>query len=463
MGPRQQFGRFWQRKTPWTLAVAGLLVVLAGGYLVRARTVESHAISATALGMPRGPSIAVLRFAPANAEPEVRFPADAIVEEIATHLTRFAELRVAVRSLTAEPDSGEPDVTVVGRQLGVEFLLKGSVRRSGERLRVSVHLVRTNDGHLLWADTYDRVLTPTDLFAMQDEIAGKVVAAIASLATGVIARETLHQGRGKPPRDLGAYACIVRTNEVMHSGFSAATHLSTRTCLEAAVAKEPDYAAAWAALAWVHTLETAYGYNRRPETDPRALAQAAARPAIDLAPASHMARFAMARTAYIGRDLPRFYHEAAHALRLNPHDPLLLGNLGSWLAFSGRWADGVPLIKKAMALHPTGYPSWWHAALGKDHYRRHAFREALAEFQQMNLPGWWWYQVELAYTYGQLGDQEEARQAVARLLELYPGFTLETVVSEHRTFSFEQSYIDLAVDGLRKAGVPAGAYAGGQR
>jgi hypothetical protein len=71
----------------------------------------------------------------------------------------------------------------------------------------------------------------------------------------------------------------------------------------------------------------------------------------------------------------------------------------------------------------------------------------------MNLPGWWWNQVELAYTYGQLGDGENARIAVKKLLELYPGFDLEKALMEHRTYSFEQSYIDLAVDGLRKAGI----------
>jgi TolB-like protein/DNA-binding winged helix-turn-helix (wHTH) protein len=332
--PNGRRASFWSGRMALSLAVALLLVALAGGYLVRTRTVEPKAISATALGMPRGPGIAVLRFAPASAEPEVRFPADAIVEEIATNLTRFSELRVTARALTTEQDGSESDVTEVGRKLGVEFLLKGSVRRGGERLRVSAHLLRTSDGHLLWADTYERVLTPADLFAIQDDIAGKVVATIASLAADVIARETLHQGHSKPPRELGVYECIVRTNEVMNSGFSASTHLSTRTCLEAAVAKEPDYATAWALLAWVHTLEFTYGYNRRPDTAPRELAQAAARRAIDLAPASPIARFAMARTAYILHDLPLFYTEAARALSLNPHDPLLLGI----------WAAGWPSL-----------------------------------------------------------------------------------------------------------------------
>jgi len=87
-------------------------------------------------------------------------------------------------------------------------------------------------------------------------------------------------------------------------------------------------------------------------------------------------------------------------------------------------------------------------------YSQDVFREALVEFKNMNLPNWWWNQVELAYTYGQLGDIDNARNAVTKLLELYPGFDLERAVIEHQKFSFEPSYIELAVDGLRKAGVP---------
>jgi tetratricopeptide (TPR) repeat protein len=319
---------------------------------------------------------------------------------------------------------------------------------------VTAQLLKAADGTVLWADTYEGGLTPSDMFAVQEDVASKTVAAIASISGGAIARETFGQARGKPPRDLGAYACTLRVNEIMTSGFSAASHLATRTCLETAVAGEPDYAAAWAILAWVHTVEYSYGHNRDPSSDPLKRALLAARRAVDLAPANPVARFAMARTAYLMRDLDLFRAEAAHALRLNPHEPFLLGNLGNWLAFSGHWEDGVAMVRKAIALSPQACPRWRHAALGKDRYRRGEYRQALAEFKIMNLPDWWWNQVELAYTYGQLGDAANARAAVARLLDLYPGFDLETAAAEHRKFSFEQSYIDLAIDGLRKAGVP---------
>jgi len=406
------------------------------------------------MDMPRGPGIAVRQFKNLADDSTLDFFGIALTESITTELTRFSELRVAARALTSEFDHRDVRTVDLGRNLGAEFLVQGSLQRSNNRMRVTAQLIKTRDGTVLWAEVYERHLTPADVFSVQEDITSKVVASIASISAGVIARETLGQARGKPPRELGAYACTIRANEIMTSGFTAASHLAIRTCLEAAVASEPDYAAAWAMLSWIHTFEYSQGYNRQPDSDPRERALAAARRAIELAPANPMARFAMARASYLMRDLEVFHAEAAHALRLNPHEPFLLGNLGNWLAFSGRWDHGVALVRKAIALNPKVYPRWWHAAIGKDHYRKGQFQEALIEFKTMNLPNWWWNQLELAYTYGQLGDQENARIAVARLLELYPGFDLEKAAMEHRKFSFEPSYIELAVDGLRKAGVP---------
>jgi TolB-like protein/DNA-binding winged helix-turn-helix (wHTH) protein len=443
------------RTVALTAAVA--VVVLgsaAGWYALQAGRHSPAAIAPAALGMPTGPGIAVLRFRNPAGDSTLDFLEGALTEEIATQLTRFSELRVASRVLTSEYDRNDIELRDLGRKLGAEFLVQGSVRRSAERVRLTAQLLRATDGTLLWAENYEHDRMPADIFAVQQDIAGKVVAAIASISAGVIARHTLDQARGKPPRELSAYECTVRANEIMLTGYSTASHLAIRTCLEAAVAIEPDYAGAWAMLAWIHTLEYTQDMNKRPGTDARELALTAARRAIELAPANPMARFAMARAAYLKRDLDVLYAEAAHALKLNPHEPFLLGNLGNWLAFTGRWDEGVAMIRKAIALNPKVYPRWWHAALGKNHYRKGDFREALAEFKSMNLPNWWWNQVERAYTYGQLGDADNARNAVTKLLELYPGFDLERAVIEHQKFSFEPSYIELAVDGLRKAGVP---------
>jgi TolB-like protein/DNA-binding winged helix-turn-helix (wHTH) protein len=411
-------------------------------------------IVTAALGMPAGPAIAVLRFANHSNDRALDFFGSALSEEIVTNLTRFSELRVAAHATTREFVGSDIDAREIARRLGVEYLVLGSLRQAAERLRVSTQLVQAQDGRFLWGETYERALSPAEIFSIQESIAGNVAAAIASISGGVIAREALTQARGKPPRELSAYECTTRANELMLTGFSAAAHLAIRDCLEATLEREPDYATAWAMLAWVHTLEFSEGHNRRPESDPLQRALAAGRRAIELAPASSLARFGMTRAAFLARDLELFRAEAAHALGLNPHDPLLLGNIGNWLAFSGQWEQGVALVRKAIALSPGFYPRWWHAAIAKDLFRNGAYEAALAEFKRMNLPNWWWNQVELAYTYGQLGDTANARKAYERLLELYPRFDLEKAANEHRKFSFEPSYIERVLEGLRRAGVP---------
>jgi adenylate cyclase len=437
------------------LLTGAFLGGLAGWYALRAPSpIAAVPLAPAALAMPAGPGIAVRHFDNLSDDSRLDFLRDALTEEIVTELTRFSELRVTARAATAEVDRGDLAVAELGRRLGVEYLVQGRLQGSGDRLRIAAQLLKARDGTVLWAETYERQITPSDILSVQEDVVSKVVAAIASISAGAIARETLGQSRSKPPHDLSAYSCTIRANEMMGQGFSAEAHLRMRSCLEAAVTGEPDYAAAWAMLAWVHTLEFSADYNKVADSDPRERALAAARRAIQLDPANPIARFAMARASYLAGDLELFYIEAAQALRLNPHEPFLLGNLGSWLAFSGRWDEGVALVRKAIALNPKVYPRWWHAALGKEHYRKREYRQALAEFKTMNLPSWYWNQIELAYTYGQLGETENARAAVARLKELYPGFDLEKAALEHRKFSFEPSYIDHAVEGLRKAGVP---------
>ena len=230
------------------------------------------------------------------------------------------------------------------------------------------------------------------------------------------------------------------------------SHLAIRTCLEAAVASEPDYAAAWAMLGWIHTFEYTQDHNKRP-----APMHASVRSPPRAAPSSSRRqtrwRASPWRAPPISCATSTCSTRRPRSALLNPHEPFLLGNIGNWLAFTGRWDEGVAMIRKAIALNPKVYPRWWHAALGKDHYRKGEYRQALLEFKNMNLPNWWWNQVELAYTYGQLGDMENAARRCASCSSSIRASISKRPCWSTSKFSFEQSYIDLAVDGLRKAGV----------
>lgn len=420
----------------------------------KAATASGDSTNHAALDMPTGPKIVVFPFDCRARGETPEFFCNAIFDEITAALIRFTELRVSAGIITAASDDTKADHMEIGRKSGAAYILEGSLQSAGERSRITARLTDVADDLLLWSETYEPHLTATQLFEVQDDIASNAVAAIASVSGGVIARETIRRAFGEAVPSLHAYEASLRALEIMTSGFTPESHLATRQRLEEILAEEPNYSTAWAMLAWTHSVEHTEGHNRRRDSDPRERSLQAACRAVDLEFDNPIAHFAMARAAFINGDIDLFRQEADIALRLNPHEPFLLGCLGNWLAFSGRWEEGTKLARKAIALSPNGYPRWWHACIGKNHYRKGDYAEALAEFKQINLPKWWWNQVELSYTYGQTGDKPKARAAATALQKLYPGFNLRTAVEEHKKFNFRPEYIDLAVQGLRKAGIP---------
>ena len=161
----------------------------------------------------------------------------------------------------------------------------------------------------------------------------------------------------------------------------------------------------------------------------------------------------MAKTYFFQHDFDSFYAEGDRALALNPNNATMLGDIGIAVTMSGNWERGVALVRKAATLNPH-HPGEYYFAFGKNHYRKGDYEQALSEFQKINMPGFFADPMALAYTYGQLGRMEEARAAVARVRELRPGFTIEDAIEFHKSWNMEQSYIDHAIDGLRKAGLP---------
>ena len=407
-----------------------------------------------ALDMPTGPKIALLGFEKRAADETAAIFCDAIVDGITAALIRFTELHVLVARKPAPNGSALADPIEISESMGAEYVLQGSLQCAGNRSRISVYLTSVADRRALWSQTYDVRMTSEHLFEVHDSITSNVVAAIASVYGGVIAREAIRRSTGGTIPSFRSYEATVRALDIMTSGFTADSHLETRRRLDEVIATDPHYSSAWAMLAWTHSVEHTEGHNRLPDSDPRDRALQAAQQAIVLDPENPIAHFAMARAAFINGDVELFRQEADTALLLNPHEPFLLGCLGNWLAFSGAWEEGTAMATKAIALRPNAYPRWWHAAIGKNFYRQEDYLAALAEFNKINLPKWWWNQVELSYTYGQMGDMPNARAAAKALRNLYPGFNLRTAVMEHRKFNFRPEFIALALDGLRKAGIP---------
>jgi adenylate cyclase len=437
--------------------LAGVAVVLLVGAAVAIWRTEILSLAEFAspqdaddvLGLPEGPSIAVLPFANLSGSPEREYFADGITEDIITELSRFRDLFVIARNSTL-PYKGRPArIEEVRRDLGVRYVLEGSVRTTGERMRVTAQLIDAASEAHLWAETYDRDLSAADVFAVQDDIKQKVVGLIAG-EFGIIARAEIERIKYKPTESLDAYECILRAQRFRSDAHTKEEHLVALRCMDRAVELDPNYADAWAWRAYVYS--EAFVHDWAIEAG-EALARALdySRRALELDPTSQMARQQLAYAHFYRGEKALFLTEAERAIALNPNNAVSLAGLGSMLRLAGQPERGVALVRKAIALNPN-HPGWYHFALFGYHYDRREYAAALAEALKVNIPGFWANHMALAQAYAQLGRLDEARAAGAKLLELNPEFP-HKARQEFAKFFFTEEHVEHALAGLRKAGI----------
>jgi tetratricopeptide (TPR) repeat protein len=310
-------------------------------------------------------------------------------------------------------------------------------------------LLDARDGAQLWSESYDRDLTASSVFAIQDEITERVVGLVGSPEAPLLKSKIQEELRAKRPENLEAYECVLLSIWV-YDNFLPEVHAQARDCLERAVKLDPDYALAWAHLGQMYFEEYKYGYNRRPEPVERALA--ATQKALELDQQEQWAHYVLALIGYLReQSFDPFYSAAERSIALNPNNSFVLADLGTWTAYSGEWERGKALVSKAMKLNPF-HQRWLHIAFFLDHYRKGEYREALAVALKMNLPQNEGVQASLAAVYGQLGETEKARDTVDHIIATQPGFAADP----RRWFTrrrMPDEPVESLMDGLRKAGL----------
>jgi len=399
---------------------------------------------------PVRPVIAVLPFDNMSGDPEQGYFSDGITEDIITGLSLFPDILVIARNSTFQYKGKAVDVRRVGKELGATYVVEGSVRRSGDRIRVTAQLLDATDGSHLWAETYDRDLSASDIFNLQDEIRGRVVATIAD-NYGILIQPRSEAATTKRTESLDAYECVLRAMKYL-ADVLPESHKESRACLERAVEIDPDYAEAWAWLSFVYMGEYQWGYNARPDPLDRALA--AAKRAVELNPRSQTAHWGLETMHFLRHELDQFYVAAEKTVSLNPNNSGPLGAFGNWMAFAGNWERGFEWTDMAIALNPV-HPSWYYFAHVYPHYLQGNYEAALEDAHKINMPGFYWYHIVLAASSAQMGQKDLAAQAVEDLLTAYPGFTLRTLRDELRIWNFRDEHIEPLVDGLRMAGLGA--------
>ena len=397
--------------------------------------------------------VAVLPFKYKGAEVELEALAEGITEEIVTGLSRFSYLRVIARTSTARYSSESGDIRTIGKELGARYVMEGSVRKAGAKVRIAAQLVDASSGAGLWAETYDYPFSPDAVFELVDDAVPRIVSTVAD-TQGIMPHSMTESLRNRDPEHLTPYEAVLRSFGHFQR-LNAAEHAAARSALERAVQQPPDRGDCWAMLSMLYREEYTHGLNVRPDPIGRALA--AARRAVDAAPTNHLGYHALASALFFRRELGAFRTAAERAIALNPMDGFTAAYLGFLIAYAGDWERGCALAERSTQLNPH-HPGWYWFPLFFNAYRQRDYRRALEIVLKVNMPAFWRTQFALAAAYGQLGEKESARNAVQDLLAIRPNFSV-TARDELRKW-WDPQLIEHLIEGLRKAGLEIAAEQG---
>ena len=363
-------------------------------------------------------SVAVMPFDNLSGDLDQEFLADGFTEEIIDALSRFRELRVISRHSTFRYKNKPFDPRELAADLGVRFLLEGSVRRLQDQLRITARLVDAASGQQLASEVYDREMSAQNLFGIQQEIAAQIAAEVGE-PFGVIHR--IGARRRAETKVLDAYECRLLASEYWRAP-TAEDHGRVVKLLERAVSIDPDYAGAWAMLGIVYGDEMRAGFNLKPGSPALERALEASQRAVDLDPANAAGYYALFLTRFHRGEFDLFNAAGEKALRLNPNYPDMLADLGTCKAFAGDWEEGLELLARALILSPNP-PGWYRAVLVLNHYRLDNYEAALSEVRQMGNSLWERQGLLELMILGQLGLVSEARTLLEKILTDLPYYT----------------------------------------
>lgn len=445
------------RERQWTRLAGGLTLADFGDRVVRLLTVGRARASTGLVAKPVGAVdhrdrpeegfwVAVLPFKCAGDNADLAAFAEALAEEIVTGLCRFSYLRVIARSSTSRYAGAAADVRTIGKEVGARYTIEGSLRQAGPRLRLAVQLVDTVSGAHLWAESYERGLSSEAAFELQDELASRIVSTVADLH-GILPRSLSELVRGRSPESLSPYEAVLRSFSYPQRP-SPEELVPAREGLEAAVRKAPSNGDAWAMLSFLCVQDYAHGFNLRADALVRGLA--AAQRAIEAAPNSHLAYFALAQALFFHKETQSFRKAVERAIALNPMDGNSLAFLGEMLAYSGSSERGLELAARAKQLNPS-HPGWYWYVDVYNAYRQGDYQGALGFVLNVNLPDHWPMYMFLAAVYGQLGDAAAASKALRQLLRVRPNFPATGRADLEKWW--DAGFVEHLAGGWRKGGL----------
>jgi adenylate cyclase len=388
------------------------------------------------------PSMAVLPLLNISGDPEQEFFADGLTEDIITELSRFRDLLVISRNSVFVHKGKPVNVQAVARELGVDYVLEGSVRKAGDRVRVTVQLIDAETDRHIWAERYDRNLE--DIFAIQDEVTG----AIVSTLPGRVEAAKYDRAKRKPTDSMAAYEAVLAA-KVLHHRSTSADNAEAQRLLDRAIALDPNYAHAHAWKGCVLGQTYVYGWC----TDRNATLHEVQQEldlALTLDDNDADVHRILAALSLVRGNHDRAAHHQERALALNPNYDLVVVQQGELLTWMGRPEEGIDWIKRAMRLNPHHPERFWNH-LGRAYFVAHKYAEAVEAFSRIARPDHT-HHAFLAAALAKMGNKTAALAHAQEAMRLDPGFSADRYLA---TLHYRQdSDREHHREALLKAGLP---------
>jgi TolB-like protein/class 3 adenylate cyclase/Tfp pilus assembly protein PilF len=432
-------------------ALAAVVVLIVGAVAIwnfyfRPPSIEPASIEKMAYPLPDKPSIAVLPFENLSGDPEQEYIADGITENIITALSYIPEIFVIARNSTFTYKGKAVKAQEVAEDLGVRYILEGSVQRAADRVRIMAQLIDATSGRHLWADRYDRDLQ--DLFALQDEITLKIVFALqVKLSIGVQTRLTR---KTMPNFVAWSYGIRGYGHMMRHT---KADNAKAREFFERAASLAPEYAPVISALGWTYWEDAFHGWSESREKSLLRTVELAKK-ALALDDSDPMIH-ALWGAIYLrqGR-YDQAIAEGEKSVALGPNQAFPHFLLAMYLHHTDRHKEAVPLIRKAMRLDPY-YPFTYLELLGSVYLNMEEYEKAVEAYKMLvvrephRIAG----HRGLAIAYIRLGRKEQARSEVAEILKLFPEYSLEVYRKQLHLMDMDPAAVESVIAALREAGL----------
>ncbi|HVO14927.1 MAG TPA: adenylate/guanylate cyclase domain-containing protein [Alphaproteobacteria bacterium] len=388
------------------------------------------------------PSIAVLPFVNMSGDREQEFFVDGMTEDIITELSRFRDLFVISRNSAFVYKGKAVNIQKVAGELGVQYVVEGSVRKAGNRVRVTVQLIDAETDRHIWAERYDRELE--DIFAIQDE----VTAAIVATVSGRIAAAAQDRVQRKTTNNMAAYEFVL-AGKVLHHRSTREDNAEALQMLDRAIALDPKFAHAHAWKACTLGQGFVYGWSDDPNTTFKQIGDEL-QTALGLDDNDSDVHRIQAAVCLLRHDYDKAMYHQERALNLNPNNDLIVVQQGEMLTWLGRPDEGIDWILKAMRLNPYHPERFWNH-LGRAYYVARRYPEAIEAFRRIGKPDHTHFAF-MAAAAAQMGDAATAAGYAREVLARQPAFSIGTYV---KTLHYKNE-ADLAHhrEGLSKAGFP---------